>query len=55
MEIREMKERFISFFSQFDKRLRRIRRDRICVVNHGDHYYLSCVYYGVKYGQCYPA
>lgn len=52
--IGQMIEKFVSEYSQYDSRLKRINRKKVCAVNHGDHYYLSCVFYGKKYGQCYP-
>lgn len=52
--IEYLKEKFVDSYSFFDPRLKKIKRNKITVVNHGDHYYLSCVYYGKKYGQCYP-
>ena len=54
LRIRQLKERFVEFYSQFDKRLRKIGREKIRVVRNGDHYNLSCMYYGKKYGQYYP-
>lgn len=52
--IEHLREKFVESYSFFDERLKKIQRNKITVVNHGDHYYLSCVYYGKKYGQCYP-
>ena len=50
----ELKDRFIRFYSQFDKRLWRIKRDRISVspIKYGG-VRLSLVAWGKCYGQFY--
>ena len=51
---REVRERFIDFYSRFDRRLRRINRENVCVTYTSEgRLYVRCVYYGVAYGQVY--
>lgn len=54
--VRDVRERFISFYSRFDSRLRRIRRERISVAyNSEGRIRVTCVYHRKAYGQVYDA
>ena len=50
----EVRERFIEFYSRYDKRLRNINREKISV-NYNDEgrIRVTCAYYGKAYGQVY--
>lgn len=49
-----LKEAFITFYSQYDRRLLKCNRDRINVVVRPDHTArLTTVYYKTAYGQVY--
>lgn len=51
---REVSERFIEFYSRYDKRLRNINREKISVTyNHEGRIRVTCAYYGKAYGQVY--
>lgn len=51
---REVRERFINFYSRFDERLRNINRDKISVTyNDEGRIRVTCAYYGKAYGQVY--
>lgn len=51
---REVRERFIEFYSRFDKRLRNINREKISVTyNDEGRIRVTCAYYGKAYGQVY--
>lgn len=50
----EVRERFISFYSRFDARLRKIDREKISVqYNKDGNIRVVCTYYGKAYGQVY--
>ena len=50
----EVRERFVEFYSRFDKRLRNINREKISVsYNHEGRIRVTCAYYGKAYGQVY--
>ena len=50
----DIRERFISFYSRFDKRLKKISREKVRVfVNNCGKIQASCVYYGKSYSQVY--
>ncbi len=51
--IQHLKEEFVGFYSRFDKRLKKITRDKINVEFFNGYYELSCTYYGKYYFQCY--
>lgn len=51
---REVRERFINFFSRHDRRLRKINREKISVTyNDEGRIIVTCAYYGKAYGQVY--
>lgn len=50
----EIRERFISLYSRFDARLRKIDREKISVqYNKDGNIRVVCTYYGKAYGQVY--
>ena len=50
----EIREKFVSFYSRFDSRLRKIKRERVKVfVNKCGKIQASCVYYRKAYSQVY--
>lgn len=49
----ELKEEFLHFYSRYDKRLKRCRRDRIQVIVRNDTVRLSLVFGKTAYGQVY--
>lgn len=50
----EIREMFISFYSRFDKRLKKISREKVNVfVNKCGKVQACCVYYGKVYSQVY--
>ncbi len=50
----EVRERFVEFYSRFDKRLRNINREKISVTyNDEGRIRVTCAYYGKAYGQVY--
>lgn len=51
MKEKQLKEKFVSFYSKFDSRLRKINREKISVKKMPNGYYLSCKYYRCEYGQ----
>ena len=51
---REVRERFITFYSRFDKRLHYINRERISVTYNDDgRIVVACTYYGTAYLEVY--
>lgn len=51
---RELVERFVGFYSKFDKRLRKIQRSKIIVgYTQGGMIRVCCTYYNKYYGQVY--
>lgn len=51
---REVRERFINFYSQFDERLHRINREKISVTyNDEGRIRVTCAYYGTAYLEVY--
>lgn len=51
---REVRERFVNFYSRYDRRLRNISREKISVMyNHDGRIRVTCAYYGKAYGQVY--
>ena len=53
LRIEQLKEKFVGFYSRFDKRLKKINRGEIKVEFFNGYYELSCTYYGKYYFQCY--
>ena len=52
----EVRERFVGFYSRFDKRLHNIKREKISVAyTHEGRIYVTCSYYGRAYGQVYES
>jgi hypothetical protein len=50
----EVRERFVEFYSRYDKRLRNINRKKISVTyNDEGRIRVTCAYYGKAYGQVY--
>ena len=49
----ELKEEFLNFYSRFDRRLKRCRRDRIQVIVRDNIARLSLVFGKTAYGQVY--
>ena len=50
----EVRESFISFYSRFDKRLRKVSREKVKVfVSRCGRIQASCVYYGKCYSMVY--
>lgn len=50
----EVRERFITDYSRFDRRLHKINRERISVTYNDDgRIWVACTYYGTAYGQVY--
>lgn len=49
----KLKEKFLQFYSRYDKRLKRCRRDRIQVIVRNDTVRLSLVFGKTAYGQVY--
>ena len=53
-DIGSLTDRFIGFYSRFDKRLKRIKRERIQVRSMDNGFVqLECTFYGRKYSQVY--
>lgn len=56
-KVNELKERFIKDYSKWDKRLLKIKRNRIDVKDCGNEvegaYHLTCKYYGKCYAHTY--